>query len=78
MGFQQIGASLFDEPGSKKVDYLVEKAKKNGVALVFPVDYVTADKFDKDAKVSQDHNVCMLTRYLTATDRICNRRPRHS
>ena len=31
---------------------LVEKAKKNDVKLVFPVDYVTADKFDKDAKVS--------------------------
>jgi signal recognition particle receptor subunit beta len=44
---------LFDEPGSKKVEYLVEKAKKNGVTLVFPVDYVTADKFDKDAKVTE-------------------------
>jgi 3-phosphoglycerate kinase len=47
----QIGQSLFDEDGSKKVKELVEKAKKNNVKLVFPVDYVTADKFDKDAKV---------------------------
>lgn len=30
---------------------LVEKAKKNNVKLVFPVDYITGDKFDKDAKV---------------------------
>jgi hypothetical protein len=30
---------------------LVEKARKNNVKMVFPVDYVTADKFDKDAKV---------------------------
>ena len=30
---------------------LVEKAKKNNVKLVFPIDYITADKFDKDAKV---------------------------
>jgi len=47
-----IGASLFDEPGSKKVESLVEKAKKNNVTIVFPVDYVTADKFDKDAKTA--------------------------
>jgi phosphoglycerate kinase len=45
-----IGNSLFDAPGSEKVAGLVEKAKKNNVKLVFPVDYVTADKFDKDAK----------------------------
>ncbi|KAF8163103.1 phosphoglycerate kinase [Crassisporium funariophilum] len=45
-----IGNSLFDEPGSEKVAGLVEKAKKNNVKLVFPVDYVTADKFDKNAK----------------------------
>ncbi|TFK25005.1 phosphoglycerate kinase [Coprinopsis marcescibilis] len=45
-----IGNSLFDEAGSAKVAELVEKAKKNNVKLVFPVDYVTANKFDKDAK----------------------------
>jgi phosphoglycerate kinase len=45
-----IGNSLFDVPGSEKVELLVQKAKKNGVKLVFPVDYITADKFDKDAK----------------------------
>ncbi|KAJ8078487.1 phosphoglycerate kinase [Marasmius tenuissimus] len=45
-----IGNSLFDAPGSEKVASLVEKAKKNNVKLVFPVDYITADKFDKDAK----------------------------
>ncbi|KAK1484165.1 phosphoglycerate kinase, partial [Colletotrichum cuscutae] len=46
-----IGDSLFDESGSKTVGKLVEKAKANNVKLVLPVDYVTADKFDKDAKV---------------------------
>lgn len=46
-----IGNSLFDEEGSKKVPALMEKAKKNGVEIVLPVDYVTADKFDKDAQV---------------------------
>lgn len=45
-----IGKSLFDEPGSHKVEALVEKAKKNNVELVFPIDYITADKFDKDAE----------------------------
>lgn len=27
------------------------KAKANNVKLVFPIDYITGDKFDKDAKV---------------------------
>ncbi|CAO1638510.1 unnamed protein product [Sympodiomycopsis kandeliae] len=47
----KIGDSLYDEAGAKKVHELVEKAKKNNVELVLPVDYVTADKFSKDAKV---------------------------
>ncbi|TFL03382.1 phosphoglycerate kinase [Pterulicium gracile] len=47
----KIGNSLFDKDGSEKVAALIEKAKKNNVEIVFPVDYVTADKFDKDAKV---------------------------
>jgi phosphoglycerate kinase len=46
----KIGNSLFDEAGSKIVGDLVEKAKKNNVEIVLPVDYITADKFDKDAK----------------------------
>ncbi|KAK6203424.1 3-phosphoglycerate kinase [Scheffersomyces amazonensis] len=45
-----IGDSLFDEAGAQQVEHLVAKAKKNGVELVLPVDFVTADKFDKDAE----------------------------
>lgn len=48
-----IGNSLFDPAGSEKVAGLVEKAKKNNVKLVFPVDYVTGDKFDKEAQVGK-------------------------
>ncbi|KAL0935834.1 phosphoglycerate kinase [Colletotrichum truncatum] len=44
-----IGNSLFDEAGAKTVGKLVEKAKANNVKIVLPVDYITADKFDKDA-----------------------------
>lgn len=44
-----IGNSLFDAAGSENVRALVEKAQKNNVQLVFPVDYITADKFDKNA-----------------------------
>ncbi|KAK7995199.1 Phosphoglycerate kinase [Apiospora arundinis] len=44
-----IGDSLFDEAGAKTVGQLMEKAKKNNVEVVLPVDYITADKFDKDA-----------------------------
>jgi len=46
----KIGNSLYDEEGSKKCAELVEKAKKNNVKITLPDDYVTADKFDKDAK----------------------------
>ena len=47
----KIGNSLFDEPGSQKAQGIVDKAKKNGVKIIFPVDYVTADKFDAKAQV---------------------------
>jgi phosphoglycerate kinase len=47
----KIGNSLFDEAGAKTVGEVLEKAKKNGVEVVLPVDYVTADKFAKDAQV---------------------------
>lgn len=46
----KIGNSLFDEAGSKIVGEVIEKAKKNNVEVVLPVDYVTADKFAADAK----------------------------
>lgn len=45
-----IGKSLFDEAGSKTVGSLMEKARKNNVEIVLPVDYVIADKFAEDAK----------------------------
>jgi phosphoglycerate kinase len=49
----KIGNSLFDEAGSKIVGDLMEKAKKNNVEVILPCDYVTADKFDKDAKTGR-------------------------
>jgi phosphoglycerate kinase len=48
-----IGNSLFDESGAKTVGDLIEKAKKNNVKVVLPVDYITADKFDKDANTGK-------------------------
>jgi phosphoglycerate kinase len=47
MSYWQIGNSLFDVPGSEKVEALVAKA---GDKFVFPVDYITADKYAADAK----------------------------
>lgn len=47
----KIGNSLFDAEGAKIVNDILEKAKKNNVKIHFPVDYVTADKFAKDAQV---------------------------
>ncbi|KAF5358560.1 hypothetical protein D9756_001774 [Leucocoprinus leucothites] len=46
----KIGNSLFDQAGSEKVAGIVEKAKKNNVKLVLPVDYIAGSKFDKDAE----------------------------
>ncbi|PMD17541.1 phosphoglycerate kinase [Hyaloscypha hepaticicola] len=48
----KIGNSLFDEAGSKTVGDIVEKAKKNNVEIVLPVDSVIADRFAKDAKTA--------------------------
>jgi phosphoglycerate kinase len=47
----KIGSSLFDKEGAKTVHDLVAKAKAKNVKLHFPVDYVTANKFAKDAEV---------------------------
>jgi len=45
----EIGNSLYDEAGSKIVGNLMEKAKKNGVQIHLPVDFVTADQFTENA-----------------------------
>lgn len=47
----EIGNSLFDEEGAKIVKGLMDKAKKNGVLIHLPVDFVTGDKFDEKAAV---------------------------
>jgi phosphoglycerate kinase len=44
-----IGDSLFDTEGAKIVQQLVDEARTRGVKLIFPVDYVCADKFSPDA-----------------------------
>ena len=45
----RIGSSLFDAEGAKIVAELEAKAKARGVELIFPVDFVAADKFAPDA-----------------------------
>ena len=45
----EIGTSLFDAEGAKLVPELVAAAQARGVKLIFPVDYVCADKFDPNA-----------------------------
>ncbi len=44
-----IGDSLFDPEGAKIVADLVAEAKARNVKLIFPVDYLCADKFDANA-----------------------------
>ncbi|KAJ3589083.1 hypothetical protein NHX12_009931 [Muraenolepis orangiensis] len=45
----EIGTSLYDEEGAKIVKDLMAKAKKNGVKINLPVDFITADKFAENA-----------------------------
>eukprot|EP01121_Diplochlamys_sp_Union-15-3_P014127 TRINITY_DN4471_c0_g1_i1.p1 TRINITY_DN4471_c0_g1~~TRINITY_DN4471_c0_g1_i1.p1 ORF type:complete len:416 (-),score=106.03 TRINITY_DN4471_c0_g1_i1:48-1295(-) len=47
----KIGKSIFDEKGSKLVNEILEKAKERNVKVHLPVDFVTANKFDKNAEV---------------------------
>lgn len=44
-----IGSSLFDKAGAEIVAELEAKAKAKGVELIFPIDFVAADKFAPDA-----------------------------
>eukprot|EP00698_Gefionella_okellyi_P014857 TRINITY_DN4139_c0_g1_i1.p2 TRINITY_DN4139_c0_g1~~TRINITY_DN4139_c0_g1_i1.p2 ORF type:complete len:421 (+),score=141.06 TRINITY_DN4139_c0_g1_i1:52-1314(+) len=53
----EIGKSIFDVEGAKIVPELLSKAKSKNVKLHFPVDYVTGDKFAKDAKVGAADDV---------------------
>jgi phosphoglycerate kinase len=46
-----IGDSLFDAEGAKIVGELVAQARARHVRLVFPVDYVCADRFAPDANI---------------------------
>lgn len=47
-----IGASLYDDEGSKIVQSLMDKAKRCGVNIHLPPDFVTGDKFAEDAKTA--------------------------
>jgi len=46
-----IGASLFDEEGSKIVNEIMEKAKAKGVEIILPVDFVCSSKFGEDGEI---------------------------
>jgi len=45
-----IGNSLYDEYSPKIVPRIIEKAKKNKIDVVFPVDFVCGNKFSVDAE----------------------------
>ena len=48
----EIGSSLFDEEGAKIINELMEAAKKKGVSIHLPVDFVCGSKFSNDAETS--------------------------
>ena len=45
----EIGTSLFDAKGAEIVPKVMEKAKAKNKTIHLPIDFVAADKFDKDA-----------------------------
>jgi phosphoglycerate kinase len=47
----EIGNSLFDKEGATIVGQLIDKANKNKVKIHLPIDYITGDKFDANAKL---------------------------
>lgn len=49
----QIGNSLFDKAGAEIVQGIIDKAKSKNIPIHFPVDFITADKFDKNAATSE-------------------------
>merc|ERR1712217_439454 len=48
-----IGSSLYDEEGAKIVPEIMEKAKKLGVEIILPVDFVLSFKFGEDGEVKE-------------------------
>ncbi|XP_057314243.1 probable phosphoglycerate kinase [Hydractinia symbiolongicarpus] len=46
----EIGASLYDEEGSKIIKELMETAKSKGVKIHLPTDFVCGSKFSNDAE----------------------------
>ncbi|KAF2077049.1 hypothetical protein CYY_001681 [Polysphondylium violaceum] len=46
---KEIGSSLLQKDAEQLTKDVIAKAQKNNVKLHFPVDYVIADKFDKNA-----------------------------
>jgi len=53
----EIGDSLFDKEGYESVDYLLDKAERNGVKIHLPVDYVCAHLAAGESLFSGSANV---------------------
>jgi phosphoglycerate kinase len=47
----EIGSSLYDEEGAKIVPDIMAKAKKLGVEIILPVDFVVSSKFGDDGEI---------------------------
>jgi phosphoglycerate kinase len=47
----EIGSSLYDEEGAKIVPEIMVEAKKNGVEIILPTDFVISSKFGEDGEI---------------------------
>merc|ERR550525_417253 len=47
----KIGTSLYDEEGAKIVPEIMAKAKKLGVEIILPIDWIVSSKFGEDGEI---------------------------
>jgi len=64
----EIGTSLYDEEGAKIVPDIMEKAKKLGVEIILPHDWVISSKFGEDGEISTSNKELGIPSHMMGLD----------
>jgi len=64
----EIGTSLYDEEGAKIVPDIMEKAKKLGVEIILPHDWVISSKFGEDGEISISNKEAGIPSHMMGLD----------